>query len=364
MKGLKFMLEQILSPDNLNLAYSKVARNKGTYGIDGMTTENLFSFLENHGEELRQAVINGTYSPQPVRAVKIPKGNGKFRTLGIPTAIDRLIQRAIVQVLMPLYEFQFSETSYGFRPEKSIEDAVKKCQDYFNQGYIWVVDMDLEKFFDSVSREKLMNILCKNISDERILYLIEQFINAGIIEHGQPIRTHDGISQGGPLSPLLANIMLNELDQELMQRCEKFVRYADDMLIFCRSSKSAHQALKHITPFIEEDLFLRINNEKTMIASADRIKFLGYGFCRTSEGFKICIHESSIYRMKEHIIKLAKNIDDPECMRKIQAYITSWISHYRLADIGKFLYDSREWLGASLGETFIEIWLSQQEKIH
>ena len=358
------MLEDILSPDNLNTSFSKVARNKGTFGIDGMTTEKLFSFLEKHGEELRQALINGSYSPQPVRSVKIPKGNGKFRTLGIPAAVDRLIQRAIVQVLMPLYEFEFSETSYGFRPEKSIEDAVKKCKDYFNQGYVWVVDMDLEKFFDSVSREKLMAVLCNDIHDKRVLYLIEQFINAGIIENGQPVKTYAGISQGGPLSPLLANIMLNELDQELMHRGEKFVRYADDMIIFCRSSASAHQALKHITPYIEEDLFLRINNEKTMIACADRIKFLGYGFFKTSQGFEICIHESSIYKMKEHLIKLAKNIDDPEGMKKIQAYITSWISHYRLADIEKFLYDSSEWLGASLAQTFLKIWLTQQEKLH
>lgn len=358
------MLEEIISHENLNLAFSKVARNKGTYGIDGMTTENLFLFLERYGEELRQAVISGTYSPQPVRSVKIPKGNGKFRTLGIPTAIDRLVQRAIVQVLMPLYEFEFSEASYGFRPERSIEDAVKKCQDYFNQGYIWVVDMDLEKFFDSVSREKLMAVLCNNIHDERVLYLIKQFINAGIIENGQTVKTCAGISQGSPLSPLLANIMLNELDQELMQRGEKFVRYADDMIIFCRNSASAHQALKHITPYIEENLLLKINDEKTMIACVDRIKFLGYGFFRTSGGFRICIHESSIHKMKEHLIKLAKNIDDLEGMKKIQAYIASWISHYRLADIEKFLYDSREWLGTSLAETFIKIWLGQQEKIH
>ncbi|MBQ3446685.1 MAG: group II intron reverse transcriptase/maturase, partial [Synergistaceae bacterium] len=239
------MLEAILSPDNLNTAYAKVARNKGTYGIDGMTTEQLLPFLEAHGESLRQSLLDGTYIPQPVRAVKIPKGNGKFRTLGIPTAIDRFIQRAIVQVLMPLYEAVFSENSYGFRPERGVEDAVKKCLQYFNSGYDWAVDMDLEKFFDSVCREKLLRLLFRDIHDERVLYLLGAYINSGIVDNGRPVHSSAGIHQGGPLSPLLANIMLNELDKELLMRRENFVRYADDMMIFCRNRASAYQALKH-----------------------------------------------------------------------------------------------------------------------
>lgn len=327
------MLEAILSPDNLNLAYSKVARNKGTYGIDGMTTEQLLSFLQNHGESLRQSILDGQYIPQPVRAVKIPKGNGKFRTLGIPTAIDRFIQRAIVQILMPLYDANFSDDSYGFRPERGVEDAVKKCLLYFNNGYTWAVDMDLEKFFDSVCREKLLQILSRDILDQRVLYILSAYINSGIIEDGKPVHSSAGIHQGGPLSPLLANVMLNELDRELAMRREFFVRYADDMMIFCKNKASAFQALKHITPFIEENLFLRINGDKTIIAHADNIKFLGYGFFRSPQGYRIKIHEDSIARMKERVASLSGNSD------RARQYVTSWMTHYRLADAGKFLED-------------------------
>lgn len=330
------MLEQILSPDNLNLAYTKVARNKGTYGIDGMTPEQLLPFLEAHGEALRQSLLDGSYIPQPVRSVKIPKGGGKFRTLGIPTAIDRFIQRAIVQVLMPLYEAVFSENSYGFRPERGVEDAVKKCLQYFNDGYTWAVDMDLEKFFDSVCREKLMQILIRDIHDERVLCLIGSYVSSGIVEDGRPVHSSAGIHQGGPLSPLLANIMLNELDSELSLRGENFVRYADDMMIFCRSKSSANQALKHITPYIEGNLLLRINGDKTIIAHADNVKFLGYGFFRTPQGYRIKIHEDSIARMKERVSAFSGREGDSERAGK---YITGWMSHYRLADAGKFLED-------------------------
>ena len=332
------MLEQILSPDNLNLAYSKVARNKGTYGIDGMTTEQLLTFLENHGESLRQSILDRSYIPQPVRAVKIPKAGGKFRTLGIPTAIDRFIQRAVVQVLMPLYDAHFSDDSYGFRPERGVEDAVKKCLYYFNNGYIWAVDMDLEKFFDSVCREKLMQLLFRDIHDERVLYLLSAYINSGMIENGRLLYSSAGIHQGGPLSPLLANIMLNELDRELAVRRENFVRYADDMMIFCRSRSSAYQALKHITPYIEENLFLRINAGKTIIAHADNIKFLGYGFFRTPNGYRIKIHEDSIERMKERVSEISCKTGNSD---RAGQYVMSWMNHYRLADAWKFIEDMK-----------------------
>ena len=329
------MLEAILSPDNLNLAYSKVARNKGTYGIDGMTTDQLLHFLKNHGEALRQSIIDGKYIPQPVRAVKIPKGNGKFRTLGIPTAIDRFIQRAVVQILMPLYDAHFSDDSYGFRPDRGVEDAVMKCLQYFNNGYTWAADIDLEKFFDSVCREKLMQILFRDIHDERVLYLLGAYINSGIIEDGKPVYSSAGIHQGGPLSPLLANVMLNELDRELAIRGELFVRYADDMMIFCKNKASAFQALKHIEPFIEGNLFLRINGDKTIIAHADNIKFLGYGFFRTPNGYRIKVHEDSIARMIDRVYSLSGNDG------RIKQYVSSWMNHYRLADAGKFIEDVR-----------------------
>lgn len=280
------MLEEILSAENLNSAFKKVVSNKGTHGIDGMTSEQFLSYLESRGEYIIRSIFNGNYVPQPVRCVKVLKSNGKMRTLGIPTMTDRLIQRAMVQVLMPMYESRFSETSFAFRPERGVEDALNVCVHYFDRGYVWTVDMDLEKFFDSVCRKKLMKILARDIHDERVLCLIEAFINSGSIENGCPVKTSAGIHQGGPLSPLLANIMLNELDEELTRRNEKFVRYADDIVIFCHSVLAACQALKHITPFIENNLRLHVSTEKTMIAHADHLKFLGGQFINTPQGYK------------------------------------------------------------------------------
>ena len=357
------MLEKIIAPENLNSAYVKVIQNKGTHGSDGMTTQELLPFLELHGEELRHSILNGTYSPQPVRQVNIPKGNGQVRTLGIPTALDRLVQRAVVQVLMPIYEAKFAETSYGFRPSRSVEDAVKMCVNYFENNYVWTVDMDLEKFFDTVNRKKLMAVLARDIHDKRVLDLISKFINSGAVRNKHHVNTSAGIPQGGPLSPLLANVMLNELDKELISRHENFVRYADDMLIFCRSRASANQALKHITPFIQENLYLRINHEKTIITHAEKLKFLGYGFFESSGKFYIKIHEDSAVKFRERITELAYHVDEPDGMRKFQQYITAWISHYRLADIEKFLRENCVGIGRSLQNTFAKIWLNQQQNL-
>lgn len=337
------MLEKILSPENLSTAYAKVVQNNGTYGIDGMSANELSIFLERSGEKIINSIFAGTYTPQPVRAVKIPKSDGKLRTLGIPTAVDRFIQRAVVQVLTPLYENIFSEDSFGFRPERGIENAVRKSLQYLNSCYDWAVDLDMEKFFDSVCREKLLQILIRNIHDKRVLKLINSYINCDIVDRGRRIHTKAGIHQGGPLSPLLANIMLNELDSELTRRGELFVRYADDMMIFCRNELSARNALKHITPYIEKELSLRINGEKTSVSHAEKIKFLGYGFFLTPEGYKIKIHPDSISKFKERVISLAKRNES----EKIQQYFTAWITHYRLADLDSFLYDCRKWLAFS-----------------
>ena len=308
-----------------------------------MIAEELPDFLEAQGENIRQSIFNGTYRPQAVKAVKIPKSPGKFRTLGIPTATDRFIQRAIVQVLMPLYEKKFSEASCAFRPGRSIEDAAIKSLQYINGGCEWAVDADLEKFFDSICREKLMKILTRDIHDKRVLNLINLYINSDVIENGKIFRTSVGIPQGGALSPLLANIMLNELDKELTRRREYFVRYADDMVIFCKSKASAQQALKHITPYIEGELLLKINNDKTSVSKAEDIEFLGYGFFKSPDGYKIKIHPNSIAGLKEKVISFAKRGET----EKIQAYFRAWITHYRLADMGKFLSDSKEWLRLS-----------------
>lgn len=251
------MLEEILSPRNLNLAYKRVKKNKGAGGVDGMGVEDLLQYLKDNGEELRQTIMDGKYRPQPVRRVEIPKENGKTRKLGIPTAVDRVIQQAIAQVLTPIYEPQFSDNSYGFRPKRSAHDAIRACQRNIRDGYKYVVDMDLEKFFDTVNQSKLIETLSRSIKDGRVISLIHKYLKAGVVVCGRFEETELGVPQGGPLSPLCANIILNELDRELERRGHRFVRYADDMLIFCKSKRAAERTLENLIPFIEQKLFLK-----------------------------------------------------------------------------------------------------------
>ena len=260
------LLEFILSPANLNAAYKKVKGNKGSGGIDGMSTEELLPYLKEHGSELVASLREGTYKPNPVRRVEIPKSNGKKRGLGIPTVVDRVVQQAISQVLELLYEPQFSETSYGFRPHRGAHKALLKCGEYIEQGYVFAVDMDLEKFFDMVSHSKLIEVLSHTITDGRVISLIHRYLNAGVIHCGNYEPSQLGVPQGGPLSPILSNIILNELDKELERRGHKFVRYADDLVIFCKSRKAAKRTYEHIVPFIEKKLFLKVNKVKTKVA--------------------------------------------------------------------------------------------------
>ena len=295
------MLEEIVSPENLNRAYKRVKKNKGVGGVDGMGVDELLQYLKDNGEEIRQSILAGTYRPQPVRRVEIPKEGGKKRKLGIPTAVDRVIQQAIAQVLTPIYEPKFVETSYGFRPKRSAHDALKKSREYLNDGKVWAVDMDLEKFFDTVNQSKLMEVLARDIKDGRVLSLIHKYLRAGVVWCGHFEDTEVGVPQGGPLSPLCANIMLNELDHELERRGHSFVRYADDMVIFCGSKASAEQTLRHIIPFIEKKLYLKVNREKTVVAYAGKIKFLGYGFYKGKKGFALRVHAKTKAKMKARV---------------------------------------------------------------
>jgi RNA-directed DNA polymerase len=272
------MLEQILTKDNLNQAYKQVMRNKGAGGIDGMQVDELLPYLREHREELIQSIRNGKYRPKPVRRVEIPKDNGKMRKLGIPTVVDRLIQQAICQVLTPIFEGQFSDNSFGFRPRRSAHDALERCKANITEGYIYVVDMDLEKYFDTVNQSKLVQLLSETIKDGRVISLIHRFLRAGIMVGGLFEGSPKGVPQGGPLSPLLGNIMLNECDHELERRGHRFVRYADDMMIFCKSKKAAKRTLDHIIPYMEGKLFLKVNREKTQVAYVGKVKFLGCVF--------------------------------------------------------------------------------------
>ena len=358
-RGEGGLLEKVVSANNLNRAYKRVKRNKGAGGVDGMKVDELLQYLRDKGEDIRKAILAGEYRPQPVRGVEIPKDNGKTRQLGIPTAVDRVIQQAIAQTLTPIYEPKFAETSYGFRPGRSTHDALRKSREYLNAGYAWTVDMDLEKFFDTVNQSKLMEILTKDVKDGRVLSLIHKYLRAGAIRCGRFEETKLGVPQGGPLSPLLANIMLNELDRELERRGHKFVRYADDMVIFCKSKASAKQTLEHIIPFIEGKLFLKVNREKTTVAYAGKIKFLGYGFYKGRKGFGLRVHRKAQAKMRKRVKELTsrRTVNDYEGWKQaLKRFVVGWVNYFKLADMRQLLESIDKWMRRRIRMVFWKKW--------
>jgi len=339
------LLEQILSPSNLNRAFKRVRINKGSGGIDKMEVESLKDYLVDNKGELIQTILAGKYRPNPVRRVEIPKEKG-VRKLGIPTVVDRVIQQAIAQVLSPIYEKQFSENSYGFRPGRNAHQALNKCRDYITDGYMFAVDMDLEKFFDTVNQSKLIEVLSRTIKDGRVISLIHKYLNAGVVIRNKFEDTEMGVPQGGPLSPLLSNVMLNELDEELERRGHRFVRYADDMVILCKSIRSAERTLANIVPYIENKLFLKVNREKTVTAYVSRIKFLGYSFYVSKGKGRLRVHPKSIAKMKSRIRLLTSRSNGWGYARRKEAlrqYITGWVNYFKLADMQKLLERVDTW---------------------
>ena len=341
------LLERILSAENLERAYKQVKRNKGAGGIDGMQVDELLPFLRDHKNELLQSLWDGKYRPKPVRRVEIPKENGKTRKLGIPTVVDRLIQQAIAQVLSPIFEKQFSDNSFGFRPNRSAHDALRKCQTHITEGYKYVVDMDLEKYFDTVNQSKMIQILSETIKDGRVISLIHKFLKAGVMVNGLFEGSPEGVPQGGPLSPLLGNIMLNECDHELERRGHRFVRYADDMLLFCKSRKAAKRALDHILPYIEGKLFLKINREKTKVSHVNYVKFLGYSFYIYRGKGRLRIHPKSIQKLKDKIREVtgrSNGMGIEERRIKLNQVVRGWTNYFKLADAKKLCTELDEWL--------------------
>jgi len=335
------LIEKVLDNQNLFQAYKKVYQNKGASGVDGVTVEELGSYLYLHKEEIKEQIQNLTYKPQPVRRVYIPKENGDKRKLGIPAVVDRVIQQAITQVLTPIYESQFSNSSYGFRPNRSCEMAVTKVLELFNDGNVWVVDIDLEKFFDTVNQDKLIGIIRKTIKDGRLVSLIRKYLQSGVMENGVIQATKEGTPQGGNLSPLLSNIMLNELDKELEARGLNFVRYADDMLILLKSEKAANRVMESITNYIEKKLGLKVNVSKSKIAKPRDIKYLGYGFYYGANGIiKPKPHLKSMQKFKRSLKKLLKrnwSMSLEERIKKLNQLIRGWINYFKLADMKKFM---------------------------
>lgn len=355
----KRLLEQIVSSHNLNEAFKRVKANKGSHGIDGMKVDELLQHLKENGETLKQSILDGKYCPNPVRRVEIPKENGKKRNLGIPTVVDRVIQQAIAQVLTPIYEKQFSENSFGFRPKRSAHDAIKKSQSNIQEGYAYVIDMDLEKYFDTVNQSKLVEVLSRTIKDGRVISLIHKFLKAGVIVKHKFEETEVGVPQGGNLSPILSNIMLNELDKELNRRGHRFVRYADDMLVFCKSRKSAERTLTNILPFIEKKLFLKVNKEKTVVDEATKVKFLGFSFYRHRGETRVRIHPKSATKMRIRVKELTSrsNGEGNEARaEQLKRYIRGWINYFKIADMKKLLQSTDQWMRRRIRMTYWKQW--------
>ena len=346
-KQTEGLLEQILTPENLDLAYRQVKRNKGAGGVDRMQVDELLPYLKEHQNELIQALRDGKYRPSPVRRVEIPKENGKTRKLGIPTVVDRMIQQAICQVLTPIYERKFSDNSYGFRPGRSAHDALRKCQTNITEGYKYVVDMDLEKYFDTVNQSRLIQILSETIRDGRVISLIHKFLKAGVMVGGMFENSPEGVPQGGPLSPLLGNVMLNECDWELERRGHRFVRYADDLMVFCKSKKAATRTLDKILPFIEGKLFLKVNREKTKVAHVNYVKYLGYSFYIYRGEGRLRIHPKSVVKFKDKVREVtgrSNGMGIEERKSRLNSLVRGWMNYFKLADAKNLLANLDEWI--------------------
>ena len=342
------LFERILERNNLNDAYRQVRRNGGAPGVDGMSVDGLLAYLREHKESFLESLRNGTYRPLPVRRVEIPKPDGGVRLLGVPAVMDRMIQQAISQVLSPIFEQDFSETSYGFRPGRSAHQAIRKAQEYYNQGYRQVVDIDLSKYFDTINHELLMNMLRAKIPDKRVLDLIKRYLKSGVMINGIVLATDEGSPQGGNLSPLLSNIYLTAFDRELERRGHKFVRYADDVNIYVKSQRAAERVLASSRKFLETKLKLKVNESKSQAGSPLKLKFLGFALRSTTKGQAgIRVHEKSIDRFKTKVRELTRRNQGNSVeymLYKLRQYTIGWLGYYAIADMKSFMQNASEWI--------------------
>ena len=330
------LMEKILSRDNMFEALKRVKANKGVGGIDGISVEEIDQYLRENWVDIRDKIRRRKYRPQPVRRVEIPKPNGGVRNLGIPTVVDRVIEQAITQVLTPIAEPHFSEYSYGFRPKRRAQQAITKLLEYFNDGYTYIVDIDLEKFFDNVPQDKLMSLVHKLINDPDTESLIRKYLNAGVMIKGEYEETLKGTPQGGNLSPLLSNIMLNELDKELEARNLHFVRYADDCVIAVRSSAAANRVMATITKWIEKKLGLKVNATKTKVTTPSKLKYLGFGFWKDKEVWRAKPHNDSIKSFERKLKKLTKrswSVTMDYRIKRLNWVIRGWINYFRIGSM-------------------------------
>ena len=342
------LMERVVHPSNLNAAYRRVKANKGSAGIDGMSVDELRTWLKSHKDQLIEQLATGTYLPKQIRGVQIPKPAGGVRQLGIPTVVDRLVQQGILQVLEPILDTTFSPASHGFRPKHSAHTALKQAQEHVASGHEVVVDMDLEKFFDRVNHDVLMNRLSRWVGDKRMLRIIRRFLEAGMLQDGVKILRAEGTPQGGPLSPLLANLLLDDLDKELERRGHRFCRYADDCNIYVRSKQAGKRVMQSITRFLENKLRLRVNAEKSAVAHVQERKFLGY---RLLSAGALGIAPASLKRVKERIRQITRRnrgVSMETVICELNGYLTGWVTYFRYARCRNHLKQLDKWLRRKL----------------
>ena len=339
------LMERICEPSNLNQAFRRVKQNKGSAGVDRLTIQQAWQYLKEGGAKtIRKQLIDGTYQPQPIRGVKIPKSDGGERQLGIPTVIDRWIQQAMQQVLTDIYDPNFSDSSFGFRPKRSAHDAIKQSSRYIATGRSWVVDVDLEKYFDTVNHDRLMQRLSQDITDKRVLSLIRRFLQAGLMQDGLMTQRQQGTPQGGPLSPLLSNLVLDELDKELEKRGHTFSRYADDCNIYVRSREAGERVLKSMTHFLEKRLKLKVNTRKSACDRVSQRQFLGYRF---NDGGQPMLSPKTKARVKRRIREITRRNRGralSQVIRELSAYLKGWLHYFKLSKAAGFMQRLDEWI--------------------
>ena len=355
------LIEKILSEENLEMAIKKVKQNKGAPGVDKMTVQEVEQWFEQYHEEITIQIMNKKYRPMPVKRVYIPKPNGKKRPLDIPTVVDRVIQQAISQILTTIYEPIFSEHSYGFRPKRSAHMAMEEVLYYLNEGYEWIVDLDIEKFFDTVNHDKLISILRENVNDATTLHLIRAYLRAGVLDNGLIKSTTIGTPQGGPISVILSNIYLDKFDKELENRNLRFVRYADDCIIFVKSEMSANRVMKSVTSWLERKLFLKVSATKTKVARPTKGQFLGFTFYKNSQEWK-CIptkaRKKRLYSKIKEILKRKQAVSRPLSITftKVNQIVRGWINYFKIGSIKNFLDDFGQWLRHKIRCIIIKQW--------
>jgi len=363
MKGT--LLDQILSDENLKTAYQRVYQNQGMAGVDKMTVTALKGYLKKNQSKLKKLIRDGQFKPQPVLRVEIPKDDGDVRLLGIPTVVDRLIQQAIYQVIRPVFERQFHDDSYGYRPNKSGEMAVRRSLDLLNAGYVWVVDLDLERFFDMVNQDKLMHVLSRTIKDRAIQTLIRNYLTSGVMVKGRFHQSTRGVSQGSPLSPLLSNIVLNELDQRLASKGLKFVRYGDDLLIFTRSSFAAKRVMKSVSRYITTQLDLVVNKAKSKVSQPTEVKFLGFGFAKI-KSWRAIPHPESVKKFQQKMKALTDrklHLSLNERNKRIKQSIQGWVVYFRMAEMKELLVQLDNELKFRMRVIIWKDWVAQNKQI-